>query len=219
MKDVARGGRAVLFVSHHMQSVQVLCNRGMYLEHGQVKHIGSVAGAIEHYTASFAKADLTAADPDRRPGSGELRFSKVVPVKETFTCGETKTVEFAIKRCRPFVGRYFVSAHVVNELGAVLAQCDSRKVGVWFDAEATTDGSFSFRTPWLKPGRYRVEMFICSAGIMDRFEEACQLEVIPLLPYPAAGNEEATSNGLVFSDYAYNLDRHLAANQRAMLRV
>ena len=218
MKDVARGGRAVLFVSHHMQSVQVLCNRGMYLERGQIKHVGSVAGAIEHYTTSFAKVGVAAAVPDRRPGSGELRFTWVAPAKETFTCGETKTVEFSIAQRQPFVGKYFISAHIVNELGAVLAQCDSRMVGVWFDADKTTDGHFSFRTPWLKPGRYRVEMFICSAGIMDRFEEACQLEVIPLLPYPAAGNEEATSNGVVFSDFAYAAD-HQPASRRVMLRV
>ncbi len=218
MKDVARGGRAVLFVSHHMQSVQVLCNRGLYLERGQVKHIGSVAEAIEHYTASFAQASVVTADPDRRPGTGELRFSQVTPAKETFTCGETKTVKFSIARRGFFAGKYFVSAHIVNELGAVLAQCDSRMVGVWFDADEATDGHFSFRTPWLKPGRYRVEMFICSAGIVDRFEEACQLEVIPLFPYPAAGNEEATSNGMVFSDFAYVAD-HQPANRRAMLRV
>ena len=213
MKDVASGGRTVLFVSHHMQSVQVLCNRGMYLEHGRVRHFGSVAGAIERYAASFARTTAAAGDPDRRPGSGELRFTRVAAGKETFTCGEDKTVEFTVSRRRPFAGKFFLSAHVVNEIGAVLAQCDSRMVGRWFDADASLDGQFSFRTPWLKPGRYRVEMYICSAGIMDRFEEACHLEVIPLLPYPSAGNEEATSNGMVFSDFAYT------AHERPTIQV
>ena len=217
MKDVARGGRAVLFVSHHMQSVQVLCNRGMYLERGTVKHFGSVAGAIERYSASFAKAGGVVSDPDRRPGSGEMRFARVVPAKETFTCGEVKTVHFTTRRRRAFEGKFFVSAHIVNELGAVLAQCDSRMVGAWFDAREEMQGQFSFRTPWLKPGHYRVEMFICSAGIMDRFEEACQLEVIPLLPYPAAGNEEATSNGVVFGDF--NFVAESPVNRRETLRV
>ena len=217
MKDVASGGRTVLFVSHHMQSVQVLCNRGMYLEGGQVQHFGSVAGAVERYAASFARAGQVISEPDRRPGSGELRFTRVAAAKETFTCGEAKTVEYAITRRRPFAGKFFLSAHIVNELGAVLAQCDSRMVGRWFDADAQIDGQFTFRTPWLKPGRYRVEMFICSAGIMDRFEEACHLEVIPLLPYPAAGNEEATSNGVVFGDFAY-VSRE-PAHKRSTLRV
>ena len=203
MQDVARSGRVVLFVSHHMQSVQVLCNRGMYLERGRVTHYGSVADAIERYVASFGTAAAEAGDPDRRPGSGEFRFTRVTPAKDTFTCGEEKAVDFTIERRRPYAGKFFVSAHVVNEVGVMVAQCDSRMTGVWFDAEAEQSGRFTFRTPWLKPGRYRVEMFICSAGVMDRFEEACTWEVIPLLPYAAAGNEEATSGGVVFADFGY----------------
>ena len=214
MKTVAGSGRAVLFVSHHMQSVQVLCNRGMYLEQGQVRHYGSVAGAIAQYTASFARPAAVRGDPDRRPGSGELRFSHVAPSKETFTCGEAKTVEFGVSRRGIFEGKFFVSAHIVNEIGAVLVQCDSRMIGMWFEAGEHLTGRFAFRTPWLKPGRYRVEMFICSAGIIDRFEEACHLEVIPLLPYPAAGNEEATGNGAVFGDFSYVA--HAAAPSNAL---
>ena len=146
-----------------------------------------------------------------------MRFTRVVAAKETFTCGEAKAVEFTISRRRPFTGKFFLSAHIVNDIGAVLAQCDSRMVGMWFDADATFDGQFSFRTPWLKPGRYRIEMFICSAGVMQRFDEACHLEVIPLLPYPSTGNEEATSNGMVFSDFAY-VSRE-PAHKRSTIRV
>ena len=203
MKDVARSGRAVLFVSHHMQSVQVLCNRGMYLEGGRVTHFGSVPEAIERYVASFGKSAAGISDPDRRPGSGEFRFTRVTPTKDTFTCGEEKQVDFTITRRQPYSGKFFVSAHVVNEVGVMVAQCDSRMTGTWFEVEAEQSGRFTFRTPWLKPGQYRVEMFICSAGIMDRFEEACSWEVIPLLPYPTAGNEEATSGGLIFADFSY----------------
>jgi len=47
-------------------------------------------------------------------------------------------------------------------------------------------------------------MFICSAGVLDKFEQAAYLHVIPLLPYPAAGNTEATVEGIVFADYAFN---------------
>lgn len=203
MKDVAQSGRAVLFVSHHMQSVQVLCNRGMYLERGQVTHYGDVGTAIERYVASYGRSTAGAGDPDRRPGTGELRFARVAPTKEIFSCGEEKTVDFTIARRRPFAGKFHISTHVVNEVGTIVAQCDSRMVGVLFDGGEELSGRFSFRTPWLKPGTYRLEMAICSAGVLDRFEEACYLEIIPLLPYPTAGNEEATSEGLVFADFAY----------------
>lgn len=204
MKDVASGGRTVLFVSHHMQSVQVLCTKAMYLEQGKLLHYGSIGEAIDHYVAAFARPGAVSGNPDRRPGSGEFRFTRVVPDKETFSCGEEKAIEFDIARRKPFAGKFFISAHVVNEVGVVVAQCDSRMVGVWLNAEDQQTGRLTFTTPWLKPGSYRIEMFICSAGVMDRFDEACRLEVLPLLPYPAAGNDEATSQGVVFADFAYH---------------
>jgi lipopolysaccharide transport system ATP-binding protein len=203
MKDVSTDGRTVLFVSHHMQSVQVLCNKGMYLERGRVLHHGGIQQSIEHYVASFSRPTVTLQDPERRPGTGEFRFTRVFPAKETFTCGDEKIIDFTIARRRPFAGKTFVSAHVVNPMGVMVAQCDSRMVDHWIDAADEYTGRFTFRTPWLKPGSYRVEMFICSAGIIDRFDEACNLNVIPLLPYPTAGNEEATKEGVVFGDFTY----------------
>ena len=204
MRDVAAGGRTVLFVSHHMQSVRVLCDRGLYLDAGRATYLGDVAGAIDHYVASYARPPAAHSDPDRRPGTGEFRFTRAVPSKEGFTCGEPKTVEFAVERRRPSaVGKMFVSAHVVNELGSIVAQCDSRMVGHWINPDDEQAGRFVFRTPWLKPGEYRVELFLCSSGVIDRFDEACRLHVTPVLPYPSAGNDEATREGLVFGDYAY----------------
>ena len=203
MKDVAQSGRSVLFVSHHMQSVQVLCNRGMYLERGEVKHFGSVDEAFERYVGSFDKATGLASEPERRPGSGEFRFTSVEPAKETFTCGEEKIINFTIRRTRSFAGRVFLSAGVANEIGAEILHCDSRIIGVWFDAEEEWHGSFTIRTPWFKPGSYRVDLFICSAGVLDAYEQACQIEVIPLLPYSETGNDEATRGGVVFGDFTF----------------
>jgi lipopolysaccharide transport system ATP-binding protein len=206
MRDVASGGRTVLFVSHHMQSVQVLCNRAIYLERGRITHCGSVAGAIDCYINSFSRPTASALEPDRRPGSGEFRFTHVAPAKLTFTCGEEKIINFTLERRRAAGGQLFVSALVVDEYGTVVAQCDSRLVNFWLNGTDRYDGRLSFSSPWLKPGVYRVELFACSAGVVDRFEEACQLEILPLLPYDAAGNDEATRYGIVFADFKYQLN-------------
>ena len=50
MQDVSRGGgRTVLFVSHNMASVRLLCSRGVVLENGQVAFDGGVNDAISYY--------------------------------------------------------------------------------------------------------------------------------------------------------------------------
>jgi lipopolysaccharide transport system ATP-binding protein len=89
----------------------------------------------------------------------------------------------------------------------ILLQCDSRMVGHWIEAKDRYEGQLVLRTPWLKPGSYRVDLFICNAGMFDKFEDACRLNVIPLLPYPAAGNADATGLGGVFADFSYE-ERH-----------
>jgi lipopolysaccharide transport system ATP-binding protein len=205
MKDVAGSGRTVLFVSHHMQSVSVLCTKAIFLERGRVTYLGDVPGAIDRYVSSFEKAAKQVSEPHRRPGTGEFRFTSATPSRDYFECDGEKTIRYSIERTRPFAGKFFVSCHIVNELGATLVQCDSRMVGHWLDAAERIEGQITIRTPWLMPGNYRVDLFLCSAGVLDAFEHACTLNVIPLLPYPAAANSEATCYGVVFADFAYDI--------------
>lgn len=55
-------GRTILFVSHNMHSIQQLCTRGIYLQHGEVAGIGDVDTLVREYvqdveerTKSFQK--------------------------------------------------------------------------------------------------------------------------------------------------------------------
>ena len=52
MSEIARSGRAVLYVSHNMRTVSQLCNRGIYLDQGHLKYDGTVEHAIELYGGS-----------------------------------------------------------------------------------------------------------------------------------------------------------------------
>ncbi len=96
MKDVSKSGRTVLFVSHQMQSVNVLCNKALFLEKGVCTYAGGVPEAIDRYVKSFAKPTREMVNADRRPGSGEYRFTQITTSKESFTCAEEKTIRFKI---------------------------------------------------------------------------------------------------------------------------
>ncbi|MCP5424682.1 MAG: ATP-binding cassette domain-containing protein [Gammaproteobacteria bacterium] len=52
MGEVASKGRTILFVSHNMESVQRLCNRGILLAKGQVEQMGSVNDLVAIYLRS-----------------------------------------------------------------------------------------------------------------------------------------------------------------------
>jgi len=52
MSEVAREGRTILFVSHNMEAVQRLCNKGILLEKGKVALDGSIDQVIRGYITS-----------------------------------------------------------------------------------------------------------------------------------------------------------------------
>ncbi len=86
------------------------------------------------------------------------------------------------------------------ELGTIVVQCDSRMLGFGASQEAV-QRSIHITHSVAKVG-YRIEMFICSNAVLDRFDKAFRLHVIPVMPYPLAGNE-TTHEAIVFGDYDY----------------
>ena len=49
MDDVAKSCRTVLFVSHNMASVRMLCSKGLILNSGQISKIGDVDNSVNEY--------------------------------------------------------------------------------------------------------------------------------------------------------------------------
>ncbi len=72
MRDIAREGRAVLYVSHNMRTVAELCNRGIYLEGGKLLYDGTTERAIELYGGSGARGmDINLDDMPRTKNRGD----------------------------------------------------------------------------------------------------------------------------------------------------
>ena len=206
MKDAADGGRTVLFVSHHLESVAALCSRAIVLNAGRISYDGPVAGAIGAYMGCFGNNTRSADPLERRAGSGEVRIVEALPGKACFESAETKTFRLKLRRMRPVHGPFFVSIHLLDSFGSVVAQCDSRLQGQWFVIQDAMDLGFAIKTPWLKPGVYALDVFLCAAGILDRCEHACSFEVLPFLPYEGVASPEATAHGLVFADFEFRGD-------------
>jgi lipopolysaccharide transport system ATP-binding protein len=205
MHDVATSGRTVLFVSHNIQAVSLLCSRGVLLTAGSLTYAGSIQETIDRYVSTFSKASDSHELPDRRPGSGEYRFTRASPAREYFGGAEEKIIYFEIERRSVPTGRLWLSALVVDSSGMTVAQCDSRLVRPLFGDFKSLSGQFRLRSPWLKPGSYRMDFFICATGlgIVDGWEGACSLNISPVLPYQNSVSEDGVAGGVVFSDFAW----------------
>nr|WP_274636850.1 polysaccharide ABC transporter ATP-binding protein [Microbacterium bovistercoris] len=204
MREVARDGRTVLYVSHQINTVTALCTSAMFLDKGRLGYYGTVEGALDKYRNTFEKFQIEQKHAASRPGSGQLRFSRVAVTEQTQEPADEKVIEFSVGRNRHVVGKYFVSAHITDVNGSVVVQCDSRLTGGWFDPAEDQSGVLRIRNLWLRPGRYTVDMFVCQAGIFDAWEGADAIDVVEHSPYPELTSDEALTNGMVLADFEYS---------------
>ena len=205
MRDVSTDGRTVLFVSHSMHSIKLLCDTVMVLDAGRVSYVGDAATGIEMYSRQSVDSPSRASTPSsRRPGSGEYRFDDVRADKSVYASSETKRIRFTVVHGRSQLGRFYPSAHLFDENGLELAQLDGRLVGCWMEDAPALEGELAITGPWLKPGRYRLDLYLCTgSGIVDHLSQACVFEVSSVLPYPCAADARATASGVVFADYTW----------------
>ncbi len=52
MEDISKEGRTVLFVSHNMVSISLICSKGIFLENGILNFEGNINYSIKHYLNS-----------------------------------------------------------------------------------------------------------------------------------------------------------------------
>ncbi|HZM05152.1 MAG TPA: ABC transporter ATP-binding protein [Candidatus Saccharimonadales bacterium] len=65
MKDVSKGGRTVLFVSHNMNAVQRLCSKAMVLKQGKLEYWGNVNEGLSKYSANAAMKGIFTYDSEK----------------------------------------------------------------------------------------------------------------------------------------------------------
>ncbi|MBI3180818.1 MAG: ABC transporter ATP-binding protein [Myxococcales bacterium] len=100
MDEVARGGRTVLFVSHHLNAVRRLCGHCLWLDGGELKRFGPTGEVVSAYEASLL-ADPRAAGPEERHArftGWSLGDSGSVHVLDTLG---TATVHFEFETPQP----------------------------------------------------------------------------------------------------------------------
>jgi lipopolysaccharide transport system ATP-binding protein len=203
MHDVASTGRTVVFVSHQMRSIERLCSRVLLLEGGRIAFDGSTAEGVSRYLhQSFEAVGKTV--PEERPGTGEIRITDVSVPTQNVATEDPKRIQFRLEQRRDGLDRCFMAVVLRNAEGIPVAHCDSNVVGEWFSvADGAVEGEFTLATPWLHPGDYVADLYVCNAGVLDSFDNACKFTVRPGYPYAAGIEDELARRDLVPPDFAF----------------
>jgi lipopolysaccharide transport system ATP-binding protein len=129
MGEVARSGRTIIFVSHNLASIQRLCDRVAWLDHGRIVEQGDPPGVIASYMkktgATQVGGEATVGRSAHRMGTQYVRLEKLALLDEA-----GRPVE-ALRLGEPFSVRlvYEVSRRVeecVLELG--ISSADGTRV-------------------------------------------------------------------------------------------
>ena len=145
MQDISKGqGRTVLFVSHNMAAVKSLCTRGIVLEHGKIKKIGSIDEVLDVYNSEVSNV-VSAVEWSLENAPGNLK-AKITSIKlvstNNYFCIE-KDMELEV------IYENMVDNHVVNI-----------SISIFDDKENYILASPNLKRIPLRKGRYKSHCII-----------------------------------------------------------
>jgi lipopolysaccharide transport system ATP-binding protein len=205
MRQVASGGgRTVFFVSHQLASVVALCSRTCLLNRGQLVADGDSRSVVELYqkqSLSLAESSIEESAA-KRPGRGTMRFEFVRPKLTIFEPASEKIFTARIVTNDLNEAPVYAAIHIFNEDQQQLFAIDTRTGDVVLNPGTPIEISFILRSPWLRPGEYRIDAFLWNAGLIDKWEDACRFGVSSSLPYAGAIHENSINTSIVLPDFS-----------------
>lgn len=225
MGDVARTGRTVLFVSHHMAAVSSLCTRAFLLENGGLVYQGEVNDAINKYMETTWDASQTPLHlRTDRQGDGRLRFTGV-----TFVNGNGQSTEAAVsgKPLTALLNYVTTDGKPARNVDMDLAFYGAMGQLLFFCKAQLTRGNFESLPPQgviaclipkfpLPPGRYRYKLWAQVNRITaDKIEDAGVLPVEPGDFFGSGFLPTKNPEGIVMVDHRWDLvdDRDVSLPQ------
>lgn len=181
MDDVAQRGRTILFVSHNMALIQSLCERGIFLQGGEIAYDGPVGDAVNAYLETLEELEnIDLADRTDRRGAGKVRLMDLDIVNSAgesttvLTTGEQARFDFTLNQLVSDVICQFV---FYNHLGQRVAVFKSDLFGDVDAYDPNLGNTFSceFDRVLLMPGRYHVNVFIRGDGERQDWIEAAAM--------------------------------------------
>jgi len=189
MGKEAKNGRTVLFVSHNMAALQILCNRVIRLHKGQVVDEGQPAQVISKYLQTIVSGQTEQVwhDPTTAPGNDQVRIHRICVKPEGGKSADSITMRTPLVLEFEFwnfiLGAYLEpNFQLVTEQGIVAFASSPTEQAGWHRSPSPV-GLFKCQCyipgDLLMPGRYRVMLTIIkdSHHIMVQQEDILAFDV------------------------------------------
>ena len=192
MDDIARHGRTVLFISHNMDAIQRLCNRGMLLDRGRLV----ASGSIDEVVAQYRLVERTLIDVGQfntrgRSGSGwaQVTGMRLLDGSGRAVADLPSDADLNIELSIEVVPDHDTSLRALM-VHLVICASDSRPLisltnvddgGAPLPAGKRCALTMRLPGPTLVPGRYRMNVFLGVPGLehVDEIPDAFEFEISP----------------------------------------
>jgi lipopolysaccharide transport system ATP-binding protein len=179
MKSVASEGRTVIFVSHNMAAINVLCSSALVLEHGRIIARGSTEQCIGVYLAQNSENHGTLWQRPSNRKQGSLCFTRVVAE----LTGEQPHVGLELHVTLESRARHkaaFVAVDISDLTGVPIMQALPQLDGFIKDTSVSHSVDIEIKLPPLIPGQYFVTLWVGShnTDTLDEIKEAITFEIV-----------------------------------------
>lgn len=175
MKDVSKGGRTVLFVSHNMAAISSLCTSAIAMRNGMIMAVGSVSTSVEAY---LSEVKLSGLNWERKEMSKSPAFFKAISLKLE---GSQPSINLCIDCETQSVREHkpaFFAVDILDSNGAAIMQAIPT-LECLVNGSSTSRFKLTVQLPPLIPGQYSATFWMGphNTETYDEIESAVSFEI------------------------------------------
>ncbi|WP_422105132.1 polysaccharide ABC transporter ATP-binding protein [Winogradskyella sp.] len=163
MQDISSSdGRTVLFVSHNMESMARLCERGILLNDGLIEYTGEINDVIDYYLSNNLEFRSIFEEDDLDENCYVKRVvlsNKDGESTSNFKFNETITLSFEVLKQKGGTNAFDLSFALVNSNNVVILSSSFSDVNNFAIDEGTNMFKVNINGNFLNKGDYKVRLF------------------------------------------------------------
>ncbi len=188
MKDVSGEGRTILFVSHNMEAVQKLCNKGIMLQNGRLIEQGTIEPVIKKYLEAYQNSEshFKIPPPENVEKKSAIAYELIIENAQGHEVSEVSIGEYWQIRVRFRVQQQVEGFIIALGLSSSL---DMPIQTTWSKPSNLNKGEyeaiFSNTQLWYAEGHYRLVVGLSSNGDVIQYNEGVgtlSISDVSLLP-------------------------------------
>jgi lipopolysaccharide transport system ATP-binding protein len=203
MGDAAKEGRTILFVSHDMTAIQVLCTKAVHLQAGEVVGIGPAVEQIEEYLNTVKRQ--TGIRSGKPISLGEdLQLRKLEFTPNPVVSGSA--VEFQVELRSSKTTRIDELALLIySSLGRRVAVLDLRRHGQVYRFDDSNDLKIvgSIKSLPLVEGEYHIGLYLSCGNTQGDFYDLTSITVVSGATPSELAPYNAVYRGIVELDFSF----------------